>query len=129
MRFGPVPLRPVRAGRLSRVRNYSQFRVNESKTIRIAVQTRVREREQKRRGNTESGVKCERAGNTSGGSGRAREREIKTDPLSSATPADVPFPLPPLPAPPPPDKSDPGGTPGLTPRLAGEIFKFCHVQV
>lgn len=130
--LGRPPLRPVRAGRLSRVRNYSQFRVNESKTIRIAVQTRVRERERKRRGNAESGVKCERAGNTRREWKSERAREIKTDPLSSATPADVPFPLPPLPAPsplPPPDKSDPGGTPGLTPRLAGEIFKFCHVQV
>lgn len=37
--------------------------------------------------------------------------------------------LPSRPPPPPPDKSDPGGTPGLTPHLAGEIFKFCHVQV
>lgn len=68
MRFGPVHLlllllhRRRPAGRVSRARNYSQFRVNESKTIRIAAQTRAKEeRERKRRGNTKSGVKRERS--------------------------------------------------------------------
>lgn len=119
-----------RAGRLSRARNYSQFRVNESKTIRIAVQTRAPERERKRRGNAESGVKRE-CRNTHTHThthtytcGRERARSRRTFilhhpgrcPLSAFSPSVS-------------SKSDPGGMPGLTPHLAGEIFKFCHVQV
>lgn len=68
---------PSRAGRLSRARNYSQFRVNESKTIRIAAQTRAPEQERKRRGNTrgEHSKTRARKGKKHGREGRARERE------------------------------------------------------
>lgn len=112
-----------RTGRFSRARNYSQFRVNESKTICIAVQTRAPERERKRRGNTESGVKARaQEHKRERKSERARSRRTfilrhpDRCPLSAFSPSVS-------------CKSDPGGMPGLTPHLAGEIFKFCHVQV
>lgn len=50
MRFGPIPPGPSgRVDRLSRVRNYSQFRVNASKTICIAAQIRMRAKETRKR--------------------------------------------------------------------------------
>lgn len=89
---------PSRAGRLSRARNYSQFRVNESKTIRIAAQTRAPEQERKRRGNTrgEHSKTRARKGKKHGREGRAREREKERErdqdgPLSSATPGRCPL--------------------------------------
>lgn len=56
----------------------------------------MRRNESERDEETESGVKRERR-NTDG-RGRAKERD-QDGPLSSATPADVPFPLSPLPSP------------------------------
>lgn len=112
-----VPSHPVpsRAGRLSRARNYSQFRVNESKTIRIAAQTRARfrikARGTRRVTHEESIAKRERGKDKRK---RERENEIKMDLYPPPPRADVLFPLCPPPSS-PPGRSDPGGTPGLSP--------------
>jgi hypothetical protein len=67
-----------RAGRLSRARNYSQFRVNESKTIRIAARKRrasERERKRLRVGECEGAREEEREGGNAGEREREREGE------------------------------------------------------
>lgn len=135
MRFGPVPLPPPPAGRLSRARNYSQFRVNESKTIRIAAQTRAPERERRRREEDTKSTELKRERRRPRGPrGRPKVRErarYQDGPLSYAIPGRCPLSV-----------SSPrvssagirswrhaGPYPVPLARAAGGIFKFCHVQV
>lgn len=113
-------------GRLSRARNYSQFRVNESKTIRIAAQTRAPERERKRRGRHEERSKT-RAQRDEGEDDHegARESEVSRRTFILRYPRPMsPFRFllpPPLPG------FDPGGTPGHTPRiLRGPQARFLN---